>query len=101
MVEVGPDGLGWDFTAPREWVKKWGPALLITLKVLHVVAAAGKVLGVPIPSLPSSESLGLGGGNDQDAFLKQFMANSWDYIASQCTVDGALNKSKDILKSSL
>ena len=59
VVEFGPNGLGMEVTAPKEWVKKWGPALLVTLKVLHVAVAAGRALGVPIPSLPSSDSLGL------------------------------------------
>jgi hypothetical protein len=80
-------------------VKKWGPALLVTLKVLHVAVAAGRVLGVPLPSLPSSDSLGLSSG--KDGFLKDFMASSWDQIASQCSVDDTLDKAQSQLKSSL
>ena len=96
VVECGPDGLGWEVAEPKEWVKKWGPALLITLKVLHVAAVAGRVLGVPVPSLSSSEVLGLGVGSGKEAFLNKFLGQSWNQIASQCNVDEAFNS---LLKS--
>ncbi len=102
VVEFGPKGLGMEVTAPKEWVKKWGPALLVTLKVLHVAVAAGRVLGVPIPSLPSSDTLGLSSdGSGKDAFLKKFMASSWDQIASQCSMDDTIDNTQSLLKSSL
>ena len=97
VVECGPDGLGWEVTLPKEWVRKWGPALLVTLKVLQVAAVAGRVLGLPIPSLPSSKSLGL----DKDSFTKQFLAKSWDSIAAHCTVDAALSNTEAGLKAGL
>ena len=35
-------------------VLQWGPALLVGLKVFNVAAAAGRLIGIPIPSLPST-----------------------------------------------
>ena len=34
------------------WVLKWGPALLIGLKAFSVALQAGRLLGIPLPSLP-------------------------------------------------
>ena len=34
------------------YVSKWGPALLVGLKVFGVALQAGRLLGIPLPSLP-------------------------------------------------
>jgi len=99
VVECGPDGLGWEVAEPKKWVKKWGPALLVTLKVLQVAAMAGRLLGLPIPCLPTFDSLGLGLNSDSN-FLNDFMSSSWDQIAC-CTVETGLNSaSSELSKSS-
>jgi hypothetical protein len=60
IVKCGPDGVGWEVKNPKIWVKKWGPALLTTVRVLQVALTAGRLLtGLPIP-VPSANDLGLG-----------------------------------------
>jgi len=54
----GPDELGWEVTNPKKWFKKWGPAIMVTIKVLRVALALGKIAGVPLPTIPSVEDLG-------------------------------------------
>jgi len=44
---------GYDITLQRGWVKKYGPALLISLEALKVLCAVGRVAGLPLPNLNS------------------------------------------------
>ena len=36
----------------RGWVKKYGPALLVSLRVLKVACGVGRLAGLPLPVLP-------------------------------------------------
>jgi len=100
VVECGPHGLGWEVSEPKKWVKKWGPALLVTLKVLHVAMATGRLLGLPIPCLPTADSLGLLGTNADSKLVKDFMSSSWDQIAYR-TAEVGLDSASSVLDKSL
>jgi hypothetical protein len=64
VVECGPKGVGWEVTKPKEWVKKWGPAILFSIYVMQAAVVAGRVVGIPLPPLPGvteiKDALGLG-----------------------------------------
>jgi hypothetical protein len=65
VVPCGPDGAGWEVAMPKEWVKKWGPAILFSIYVLQAAVLAGRVVGIPLPPMPDTkvvkEALGLKG----------------------------------------
>ena len=52
VVDCGPNGDGWEVTNPKKWVKKWGPAILFTVKLLQLALVAGRILGLPVPAAP-------------------------------------------------
>jgi len=94
VVECGPNGLGWEVAEPKKWVKKWGPALLVTLKVLQVT---GMIMGLPIPCL--HKILGL---NLDSKFISDFITSSWDHIALCCTDEAGSDGASSVLgKSSI
>jgi len=97
VVECGPKGLGWEVAEPKKWVKKWGPALLVTLKVLQVAAVAGRVLGLPIPCLPTADNLGLGLDTDSK-LISNFMTSSWSHITF--IVEAGLDGASSVLSKS-
>jgi serine/threonine protein kinase len=41
----------YELTMPRDWVKKYGPALGISLTVLQVACGVGRLTGFPIPNI--------------------------------------------------
>ena len=43
--------MGYDMELPRDWVTKYGPALKIGFDILQIAFAAGRLAGLPIPSL--------------------------------------------------
>eukprot|EP01033_Poteriospumella_lacustris_P014335 gene14335-10239_t len=57
VVECGPDKVGYEVKEPKEFVKRWGPAILATIVVLKAATVAGRMMGIPLPSLPSVETL--------------------------------------------
>jgi len=63
VVRCGPDGVGWEISAPKAWVKKWGPAILFSIYVMQAAVLAGHVVGIPLPHLPdigaAANALGL------------------------------------------
>jgi hypothetical protein len=63
VVPCGPDGVGWEVAMPKKWVKEWGPAILFSIYVLQAAVLAGRVVGIPLPPIPSAgvvkEALGL------------------------------------------
>ena len=83
MVRCGPDGAGWEVTNPKRWVKKWGPALLCAIKVFQVAAVAGRMLGFPIPTIPSARDIGLDTGQIQKA-----LGSLWDTYVAEGLCDG-------------
>ncbi|KAL3938522.1 MAG: hypothetical protein SGBAC_006589 [Bacillariaceae sp.] len=54
---LGSDGeaIGYDIDMPKDWVKKYGPAILIGLKIVQVGLAVGRGFGLPLPSLSGAE----------------------------------------------
>jgi serine/threonine protein kinase len=46
-----PDTEGYSTTLRRDWVVKYGPALLVTLRVLQVACAVGRLTGLPLPNI--------------------------------------------------
>jgi hypothetical protein len=66
IVECGPKGKGYHVKLQKDWVKKWAPIFAISLFVLKAGLAAGRVVGVPfphVPSVPSLESISPGMAN--------------------------------------
>jgi hypothetical protein len=63
VVPCGPNGVGWEVAMPKKWVKEWGPAILFSIYVLQAAVLTGRVVGVPLPPIPSAgvvkEALGL------------------------------------------
>ncbi len=35
----------------KRWVKRWGPAILLSLRILNFAMKAGRVLGLPLPNV--------------------------------------------------
>jgi hypothetical protein len=54
VVECGPEGVGWEIKNPKEWIKRWGPAIIMTITILKVALITGKCLGIPLPSIPEN-----------------------------------------------
>jgi hypothetical protein len=44
---------------PKEFVKKWGPAILASIQAMRLAIAAGRLLGIPLPSMPDVAPIGL------------------------------------------
>lgn len=57
VVACGPGGVGYEVKQPKAFVKRWGPAILATIVVLKAATVAGRIVGIPLPSLPSVETL--------------------------------------------
>jgi len=55
IVKCGPNGDGWKVRNPKGWVKKWGPAIVVSLKVLNFAMKAGRVLSLPLPNIALDE----------------------------------------------
>ena len=55
IVECGPNGDGWEVRNPKGWVEKWGPAIVVSWKVLNFAMKAGRVLGLPLPNVALDE----------------------------------------------
>eukprot|EP01032_Pedospumella_encystans_P008498 gene8498-10082_t len=56
VVKCGPDGVGWEISTPKTWVKEWGPAILMSIYVMQAAVIAGRVVGIPLPQLPSASA---------------------------------------------
>ena len=78
MVECGPNGAGWEVVNAKKWVKKWGPALLCAIRVFQIAALTGRLLGFPIPSIPSAREMGIVGSNE----ILDGLGSLWDTYAS-------------------
>jgi serine/threonine protein kinase len=50
-ISTPPDTEGYSTTLRRDWVDKYGPALLVTLRVLQVACAVGRLAGLPLPNI--------------------------------------------------
>ena len=55
IVKCGPNGDGWEVRNPKGWVEKWGPAIVVSLKVLNFAMKAGRVLSLPLPNIALDE----------------------------------------------
>jgi hypothetical protein len=70
-IPVGSDGelLGYKLEKPKEWVRKYGPALLLAWKIARVAAKTG---GVNLPSLKGLEEMII--KKDTSGFLENLQA---------------------------
>jgi hypothetical protein len=107
MIECGVEGVGWEVKTPKKWVEKWGPALLVTLKLLQAAVIAGRVLGVPLPSLPSANDIGLSSVSllpSMNNFSKELASRTigamWGAINQQFTLDNVIGGTVDTLQTS-
>ena len=60
-VECDPEGVGWEIKNAKQRVKKWATAILRSLRVMQAAIIAGRVLGIPLPVVPTAEDIGLSG----------------------------------------
>eukprot|EP01032_Pedospumella_encystans_P033848 gene33848-38253_t len=86
VVRCGPDGVGWEISSPKAWVKKWGPTIMFSIYVLQAAVLAGRVVGIPLPSLPSASSAANALGLNNDA-----LANGVNDVVSQQKVMDCLS----------
>jgi len=54
-LEIPKNGNGefcsYSLTLQKDWVKKYGPALILSLRVLNIAFALGRAAGVPLPTI--------------------------------------------------
>jgi len=48
--------MGYSMEMPRDWVRKYGPALKISYEILRIGFAVGRFAGLPLPNLSSAGS---------------------------------------------
>ena len=88
VVKCGPDGVGWEIRSPKAWVKKWGPAILASIYVMQAAVLAGRIVGIPLPTLPSvgdiSNILGLN-------VSCNILDNSMSAVADQVSAENLMN----------
>ncbi|CAJ1939037.1 unnamed protein product [Cylindrotheca closterium] len=104
---LGTDGeaIGYDIDMPRDWIKKYGPAILIGLKIVQVGLAIGRGFGLPLPSLSGAEEelletsdlfaemQGLlvdemGGDEEEDGLADILLENFTDRVDSDASAEG-------------
>ena len=51
VVECGPEGEGYLVRNPKEWVRRWAPAIQASLWLLKGLSMAGKFVGIPLPEV--------------------------------------------------
>ncbi|CAJ1956947.1 unnamed protein product [Cylindrotheca closterium] len=104
---VGMDGnaIGYDIQMPTEWIKTYGPAILIGLKIFQVGLAVGRGFGLPLPSLSEAEEElketsnlfsemqgllvnGMGGEGGEDTFAETLLEQFTDEMDSAASDEG-------------
>jgi hypothetical protein len=95
VVECGPDGVGWEVTKPKEWVKKWGPAILFSIYVMQAAVLAGRVVGIPLPPPPGAAEI-------EDALgLKGMLSDVFCAGGSQVNLKDSLRALRDTTTAAL
>lgn len=92
VVPCGPGGLGWRVEASKELLSEWAPALLFSVGVLLSAVAAGRAVGVPLPSA-GGDLL----ANNTDKGLKDLIRRSYDGSTSRMQTESSLNLFRDAL----
>jgi len=55
VIDRSGEAMGYNVPVPAEWVKKYGPAILIGLKLVQAGLTIGRCFGLPLPSLSGAE----------------------------------------------
>jgi hypothetical protein len=95
VVECGPNGMGWEMTQAKQWVKKWGPAILASLCVLKAAVVAGRVLGLPLP-VPDMSSLHIPGAY---TFEKELALQTIDKISEVLSLDNIASEMHETMEN--
>mmetsp|Transcript_13067 Transcript_13067/g.26441 ORF Transcript_13067/g.26441 Transcript_13067/m.26441 type:complete len:775 (-) Transcript_13067:49-2373(-) len=95
VVECGPKGVGWEVSMPKKWVKEWAPAILLSIYVMQAAALAGRVVGIPLPPLPSTRDMKEAMG------LKSMLADVFRKGENQANLQDSLNAFKDITEKAM
>ena len=95
VVECGPKGVGWEVSMPKKWVKEWGPAILLSIYVMQAAVLAGRVVGIPLPALPST-------GDMKEALgLKGMLGDVFRKGVNQVNLQDSLSAFKDITEQAM
>ena len=95
VVECGPKGVGWEVSMPKKWVKEWGPAILLSIYVMQAAVLAGRVVGIPLPALPST-------GDMKEALgLKGMLGDVFRRGVNQVNLQDSLSAFKDITEQAM
>lgn len=91
-VRCGPNGDGWELKHPKEFFRKYGFAILLSIRALRLALFAGKVLGIPLPNvIPSGEvvekTLGLTDGISK-CLANEALAALQDVVSSDSICAG-------------
>ncbi|CAJ1940910.1 unnamed protein product [Cylindrotheca closterium] len=115
---VGTDGkaIGYDIKLAKDWIKKYGPAILIGLKIVQAGLAVGRGFGLPLPSLSGTEKGlletsdlfaemqgllvdGMGGDAEEDGLADMMLEKFADRVDSAASAEGPVTMKKNHLAS--
>uniref|UniRef100_A0A7S2SIY7 Uncharacterized protein n=1 Tax=Rhizochromulina marina TaxID=1034831 RepID=A0A7S2SIY7_9STRA len=81
LAVTGKGGNGYRVEMPKQWVRDYGPAIRASLAFLKTAVAAGRLAGLPLPTVPTLDDLAPGA--DCLCALTEFMDNLDSYMLDE------------------